>query len=110
MTPKEKAEEILNKFSKTHIIGVENTKGKLINPYISGYASVIVRNNRAKQSAVIAVDFQLEFLEGLYKPEYTAFDCIGGRKLSFESESEDSLNGYELIDYLKQVKTEIKKL
>ena len=81
MTPKEKAEELLNRFSKTHLIGVENTKGKLVSPYSSGYASIIVRNERAKKSALIAVDELIEY----------------------SSQWDDD-------DYWQQVKTEIKKL
>jgi hypothetical protein len=56
MTPKEKAEELVMKFAKTHIIAVCNTKEKLISPYKNRYSSLIVRNNRAKQSALITVD------------------------------------------------------
>ncbi len=54
-TPKEKAKELINNFSRTHVLGVENTKGKLVSPYSSGYASIEVRNIRAKNSALIAV-------------------------------------------------------
>jgi hypothetical protein len=56
MTPKEKAKELVNNFSRTHVLGILNTKGKLVTPYSSGYASVEVRNIRAKNSALIAVD------------------------------------------------------
>jgi hypothetical protein len=56
MTPQEKANELFYKFSRTHVLGVFNTKGKLISPYSSGYASIDVRNIRAKQCALIAVD------------------------------------------------------
>ncbi len=56
ITPKEKAKELFNNFSRTHVLAVLNTKGKLVTPYSSGYASVEVRNIRAKNSALIAVD------------------------------------------------------
>ena len=56
ITPKQKALELINNFSRTHVIGILNTKGKLVSPYSSGYASVEVRNIRAKNSALIAVD------------------------------------------------------
>ena len=56
MTPKGKAKELINNFSRTHVIGILNTKGKLVSPYSSGYASIEVRNIRAKNSALIAVD------------------------------------------------------
>lgn len=61
MTPKEKAAEIVNSFSRTHVLGIENSKGKLISPYSTGYASVIVRNTRAKNSALIAIDLAIEY-------------------------------------------------
>lgn len=56
MTAKEKAIELLDNFSRTHVIGVLNKKGKLVGPYSSGYASIEVRNIRAKNSALIALD------------------------------------------------------
>ena len=56
ITPKEKAIELINNFSRTHVIGILNTKGKLVSPYSSGYASIEVRNIRAKNSALISVD------------------------------------------------------
>ena len=56
MTPKEKAKELINNFSRTHVIGILNTKGKLVSPYSSGYASIEVRNIRAKNSALITID------------------------------------------------------
>ena len=61
MTPKEKAKELFNDFSRTHVLGILNTKGKLVTPYSSGYASVEVRNIRAKNSALIAVDLAIEY-------------------------------------------------
>jgi hypothetical protein len=61
ITPKEKAKELVNNFSRTHVLGILNTKGKLVTPYSSGYASVEVRNIRAKNSALIAVDLAIEY-------------------------------------------------
>jgi hypothetical protein len=58
---KRKAKELVNNFSRTHVLGILNTKGKLVTPYSSGYASVEVRNIRAKNSALIAVDLAIEY-------------------------------------------------
>ena len=87
MTPKEKAEELLLKFSRTHIIGVANTKGKLVSPYSSGYASIIVRNDRAIQCSLIAVDEMISLSESM--PEDI---------------------GRHYIWYLNEVKKQIEKL
>lgn len=56
MTPKEKAEELMQKFILSHVLAISNTKGKLISPYVSNYAYSIVRKDRAKSCALIAVD------------------------------------------------------
>lgn len=87
MTPKEKAKELINNFSRTHVIGILNTKGKLVSPYSSGYASIEVRNIRAKNSALIAVDEML-------KEHFGDFSSYGTRRFNF----------------LKEVKQEIEKL
>ena len=83
MTPKEKALELINNFSRTHVLGILNKKGKLVSPYSSGYASVEVRNTRAKQCALIAVD-----------------EIINGSRLFY----------IEDYDYWQEVKQEIEKL
>jgi hypothetical protein len=85
ITPKEKAKELVNNFSRTHVLGILNTKGKLVTPYSSGYASVEVRNIRAKNSALIAVDLIIYHTE------------------------EDSSN-IPLYEYYSEVKQEIEKL
>jgi hypothetical protein len=56
MTPKEKAEEIMQKCILSHVLAILNTKGKLISPYVSNYAYSIVRKDRAKSCALIAID------------------------------------------------------
>jgi hypothetical protein len=56
MTPKEKADDIMQKCILTHVLAISNTKGKLISPYVSSYAYSIVRKDRAKNFALIAVD------------------------------------------------------
>ena len=38
MTPKEKADDIMQKSILTHVLAISNTKGKLISPYVSNYA------------------------------------------------------------------------
>jgi len=83
MTPKEKAEDIMQKCILTHVLAISNTKGKLISPYVSNYAYSIVRKDRAKNFALIAVE---EILI----------------QLMFENES-----NYE---YWQEVKQEIEKL
>ena len=70
MTPKEKAIELFNNFSRTHVLGILNTKGKLVTPYSSGYASVEVRNIRAKNSALIAVDEMINISCNHYMASY----------------------------------------
>lgn len=60
MTPKEKAEELMQKFVLSHVLAISNTKGKLISPYVSNYAYSIVRKDRAKSCALIAVDELIE--------------------------------------------------
>ncbi len=63
MTPKEKAEELMQKFILSHVLAISNTKGKLITPYVSNYAYSIVRKDRAKSSALIAVDEIIKAVE-----------------------------------------------
>jgi hypothetical protein len=60
MTPKEKADDIMQKCILTHVLAISNTKGKLISPYVSNYAYSIVRKDRAKNFALIAIDEILE--------------------------------------------------
>lgn len=56
------------------------------------------------------LDEIIKNFEGLHKPEYCAFDAIGERKFTFESEYPECMNGYEMVDYWEEVKTEIEKL
>ena len=56
MTPKEKADEIMQKCLLSHVLAISNTKGKLISPYVTNYAYSIVRKDRAKNCALIAVN------------------------------------------------------
>ena len=98
MTPKEKAIELFNNFSRTHVLGILNTKGKLVTPYSSGYASVEVRNVRAKNSALIAVDEMLKFEKSTVKQIENHLDLF--KDMQFKTES----------FYWQEVKQEIEKL
>lgn len=93
MKPKEKAQELVSKF-KDHV-----------NPYIgSGMLSNTHDDNailfQSKQCALILVDEILNLIETLHKPEY----C------SFYSSEEDVKDGYEVIAYWQEVRTEIENL
>lgn len=81
MTPKEKAEDIVNKMYKS--------------PY--------VQETEAKRCALIAVEEIIKELGQLRKPEYTTFVLKYG-------EEAETMDGYEKIDYYQQVKQEIEKL
>ena len=85
MTPKEKADDIMQKSILTHVLAISNTKGKLISPYVSNYAYSIVRKDRAKNFALIAVE---EILNN----------------------DNNFFNTYSQNDYWLQVKQEIEKL
>lgn len=88
MTPKEKAKELMQKFVLSHVLAISNTKGKLISPYVSNYAYSIVRKDRAKSCALIAVD---EIINNSL--EYMGCDLKDGE-----------------IIYWQEVKQEIEKL
>ena len=67
-------------------------------------------NSIGKCCAIIAVDEILKNFEGLNKPEYCAFDSVGERKFTFESEYPEHMTGYDMIAYWEDVKSEIEKL
>lgn len=101
MTPKEKATELINKFS----------------PLVTTWdcyhdtprdPDCILKD--AKECALICVDEIMQIFECLTKPEYTAFDFIGDRKFTFKSEYETHLTGYDMQEYFEEVKTAIKNL
>jgi len=87
MTPKEKAQEIFDKMKGSR-----------------------VKQTHSKRCAIIAVDEILKNFVGLHKPEYTAFDCIGEHKYTFERETETHMNGYEMEEYWEEVKRGIQSL
>lgn len=64
----------------------------------------------AKKIAIITVDEILKNFEGLHKPEYCAFDAIGERKFTFESEYPEHMTGYDMISYWEDVKVKIQEL
>jgi hypothetical protein len=90
MTPKEKAKELIEQF-----------EGELVIPPTYG---------TPKGMAFICVSEILKNFEGLYKPEYCAFDAIGERKFTFKGEYTTHLTGYDMVKYWNQVISEIKKL
>lgn len=104
MTPKEKAEELVSKMNVIHYMKLhgknKNSKGLPISMY----------DDQIKQCALIAVDEILKNFDGLHKPEYCAFDAIGQRKFTFESECAEHMNGYDMIEYWQEVKSEIENL
>lgn len=63
----------------------------------------------AKQCALIHCDEIIEVLETLAKPEYVAFVAKDKFKLD-ATEYDTHLTGYELIEYLKEVRNEIELL
>jgi hypothetical protein len=64
--------------------------------------STWINNEDAKKIALIAVDEIINQLENLHKPEYTTFINYVGKN--------EIINGYELIEYYKEVKQEIENL
>jgi hypothetical protein len=92
MTPKHKAEELVDRFR----------------PYAYGPTPEMETNN-AKRCAGIFVEEIIALLETLHKPEYTAF--IAKHIYTIDgTEYNTHIQGYELLDYFKKVKREIKKI
>jgi hypothetical protein len=93
MTPKEKALEYVVTYYK--IVPSRSKKES---------------SELAKKLAIICVDEILKNFDGLDKPEYTAFDAIGERKFTFDGEYDTHMTGYDMEEYWKEVKREIKKI
>ena len=93
MTPQEKAKELTNKYFK----------GSDLLYYDLTWI-------QAKECALIAVDEILKQFDGLHKPEYCAFDAIGERKFTFESEYPQHMTGYDMVAYWEDVKAQIEAL
>ncbi len=89
MTPKEKAEELY----KTMYVQHSN-----------------IYPSTAKQCALLTVNYMKSIFDGLHKPEYCAFDCIGERRFTFEGEHPDHMTGLDMMEYLEEVEQELKKL
>lgn len=103
MTTKEKAHEIVEKFTD----------------YVHGYvgSSMLINYEypeqilaQAKKASIIAVDEILKNFEGLHKPEYCAFDAIGERKFTFEGEYPEHMTGYDMVAYWEDVKVQIEAI
>jgi hypothetical protein len=105
MTAKEKAKELVDKYLNTiiHFPYIDTENGDCIG---TGYMT----HQSAIGCALIACDEVLQIFEGLHKPEDCAFDAIGERKYTFDSEYENQMNGYEMVEYWQQVKGEINLL
>lgn len=101
MTPKEKAESLVGRFAKMNY--------GLTSEYIPDHIPDPIE--AAKQCALIVVDEQIRIIGSLNKPEYVSFITKlpewDGAKLLAEPETMD---GYELMFYLEQVKIEIENL
>jgi hypothetical protein len=87
-------------FKTNEIMTTQKQKAiELINKYLQVYDG---RVDKAKKCTLIAVDEIISQLENLHKPEYTTFINYVGKN--------EIINGYELIEYYKEVKQEIETL
>ena len=99
MTPKKKAESLIGKLRDNSYVDSQGFNRKY-----------------TIENALICVDEILKNFEGLHKPEYTQFDIYPERKFTFdeggkyEAEYDTYMTGYDMQDYWKAVKREIKKL
>ena len=95
MTPKEKAKQIFNA-----IRYMDNESGK----------DCATCDCVVLPLAKFMCDEILKQFDGLHKPEYCAFDAIGERKFTFESEYPERMTGYDMVSYWEQVKAELEAL
>jgi hypothetical protein len=95
-TPKEKANELVDKF-RNEFKWVEKDH------HVDLYRD-------ARQCALIAVDEIKAIYEGMHKPEYASFDIYEPYNYTLEGHEGVGKNGYEMQDYWEQVKTEITNL
>ncbi len=86
-----------------------NTSEKAIE-LVNKFNSCLLDSVLSKKVAIITVDEILKNFEGLHKPEYCAFDAIGERKFTFESEYPEHMTGYDMISYWEDVKVKIQEL
>ncbi len=97
MNTKEKAQELVN-----------TILDKLYNDGSLSFKRILYA--RAVECAKVTVDEILKNFEGLHKPEYCAFDAIGERKFTFESEYPEHMTGYDMVAYWEDVKVQIEAL
>lgn len=95
MTPKEKAKQLFNS-----IRYMDNESGK----------DCATCDCVVLPIAKFMCDEILKQFDGLNKPEYCAFDAIGERKFTFESEYPEHMTGYDMVSYWEQVKSEFEAL
>ena len=95
MTPKEKARQIFNSIRR-----MDNESGK----DCATCDCVVLPISK------FMCDEILKQFDGLHKPEYCAFDAIGERKFTFESEYPEHMTGYDMVSYWEQVKAELEAL
>lgn len=104
MTPKEKANKLVDEFYQT------TPNEAWYCPPLGSLSMEYKAWEQAKQCALIMVDEILKNFERLHKPEYCAFDAIGERKFIFQGEYDEYMTGYDMIEYWQEVKDEIGKL
>lgn len=86
ISPKEKAEQLIAKFlPHSH--------------YWDCYNDEPVKENHAKQCALICIEEQIKLLQQLRKPEYTTFIT--------DYENGTFCEGYEYVEFWEAVRTEI---
>jgi len=103
MNTKEKAQELVYKFKD--LLHRHVGSSMLINH--EGSEQILAQ---AKKASNITVDEILKQFDGLYKPEYCAFDAIGERKFTFEGEYPEQMTGYDMVAYWEDVKVQIEAL
>jgi hypothetical protein len=97
MTPKEKAEELVEKFK------FETKRSEIVNDLLLGDISVVFKHYKAKQCALIAVDEIIKSKELNYLFTKDQINCM-------ESTSDDRWIYEKFMKYWFAVKKEIKKL
>ena len=103
MTPKEKAQHLVDKYANTsiHFPYIDSEDGRCLGTGYMVWQS-------SKQCALIAVDEILRIFKGLHDPEYVLFDINDPKQFHIEGETE--FNGYTMSDYFNKVKAEIENL
>ncbi|QLE02892.1 hypothetical protein HX109_15435 [Galbibacter sp. BG1] len=65
MEAKEKAVELLKRFKGNEIIAVQNSKNKMVYPYVSKYIGDIVINDRSTYRALLFIEYIQEEIKDL---------------------------------------------